>query len=44
MAFFGQDRAQVPQPMQRSSSSFQVFAARSTSNAPTGHFLAQIVQ
>ena len=44
MAFLGQASAQVPQPTQLSSSSFQVLLARSTSRAPAGHFLAQMVQ
>ena len=44
MAFFGQASAQVPQPTHSSSLSVQVLAARSTSSAPAGHFLAQIVQ
>ena len=42
--FLGQASAQVPQATHLSSSRTQVLAARSTSRAPTGHFLAQMVQ
>lgn len=44
MHFLGQASAQVPQATHFSSSSFHVFAARSTSIAPAGHFFAQSVQ